>query len=203
MLYWEGVLIDVVGVFVAVMVYEWLTQGKDTDMAPAIALGNFGMRVLLGFAMGAVTGLITAQVLRYEWVAEEHVNIFVLAGALFTFGVSHQILHESGILAVVVSGLVVAVRKPPRLKQLKRFKLQLTEVGIGTIFVLLSAKLKLGSFADLRLLVLLGIVVFVLRPLVVWISATGTTVQLSRQAVFVVDCPKGNRGGLHGLSVFA
>ncbi|MBN2719235.1 MAG: cation:proton antiporter [Deltaproteobacteria bacterium] len=190
-LYWEGVLIDVIGVFVAVMVYEWLTQSKSADMPLVIALGNFGMRVLLGFAMGALTGLITAEVLRYEWVAEDHVNIFVLAGALFTFGVSHAILPESGILAVVVSGLVVALRKPPRLRQLKRFKLQLTEVGIGTIFILLSAKLELGNFGDTRLLILLAVVVFLLRPLVVGIATWGRQFSFREKAFLSWIAPRG------------
>ncbi|MBN2344076.1 MAG: cation:proton antiporter [Deltaproteobacteria bacterium] len=170
-LYWEGVLIDVVGVFVAVLCYEWITNRGELPLMNA--LGNFGMRMLIGFAMGTATGLLIALSLRREWVEEEHVNIFVLAGALFTFGVAHAILPESGILAVVISGLVVALRKPPRLKQLKRFKLQLTEVGIGTIFVLLSAKLELDRFNDVRLLLLLVVIVFVLRPLVVWISTWG------------------------------
>ncbi|MBN2525038.1 MAG: cation:proton antiporter [Deltaproteobacteria bacterium] len=189
-LYWEAVLIDVVGVFVAVMVYEWLTQ-KGEELPLAYALSNFGMRVLLGAAMGATTGLITAQVLRWEWVAEDHVNIFVLAGALFTFGVSHAILPESGILAVVVSGLVVALRKPPRLKQLKHFKLQLTEVGIGTIFVLLSARLELSSFGDIRLLILLAIMVFVLRPLVVWLSTLGQGFGFRENAFLSWIAPRG------------
>ena len=191
-LYWEGVLIDVIGVFVAVLVYEWLTQRQDAaDMPLAIALFNFGKRALLGFCMGAATGLITAEILRREWVVEEHVNIFVLAGALFTFGVSHAIIPESGILAVVVSGLVVALRKPPRLKQLKHFKLQLTEVGIGTIFVLLSAKLKLSNFGDLRLLALLALIVLVLRPLVVWIGTWGRGFNLPEKAFLSWIAPRG------------
>ncbi len=190
-LYWEGVLIDVVGVFVAVMVYEWLTQGQNADMPFVNALGKFGMRILLGFAMGGVTGLIIAFALRQEWVAEEHMNIFVLAGALFTFGVSHAILPESGILAVVVSGLVVALRKPPKLSQLKRFKLQLTEVGIGTIFVLLSAKLELDRFGDARLLILLGVIVFVLRPLVVWISTFGQGFSFREKSFLSWIAPRG------------
>ena len=190
-LYWEGVLIDVVGVFIAVMVYEWLTQRGDEEMPFIYAVGNFGMRVLLGSAMGAATGLILAWTLARNFVADDHVNIFALAGALFTFGVSHTILPESGILAVVVSGLVVALRAPPCLKQLKRFKLQLTEVGIGTIFILLAAKLKLESFGDPRLLIFLAALIFVLRPLVVWISTMGQGFGLQDKAFLSWIAPRG------------
>lgn len=188
-LYWEGVLIDVIGVFVAVMCYEWLTPGEEMPFVSA--LGKFGMRILIGSAMGIVTGLIIAQVLRYEWVSEEHVNIFVLAGALFTFGVAHAILPESGILSVVVSGLVVAFRKPPRFKQLKRFKLQLTEVGIGTIFILLSAKLELDRFNDSRLIIVLAIIMFVLRPLVIWISTAGQRFDWREKSFLSWIAPRG------------
>lgn len=188
-LYWEGVLIDVVGVFVAVMCYEWLTYGDDMPLVSA--LGNFGMRILIGFALGGGTGLLIALVLRSEWISEDHINIFVLAGALLTFGVSHAILPESGILAVVVSGLVVALRKPPRLRQLKQFKLQLTEVGIGTIFVLLSAKLELDRFNDIRLLILLGVIMFVLRPVVIWISTAGQKFDWREKSFLSWIAPRG------------
>ena len=47
-------------------------------------------------------------------------------------------LHEAGILAVIIAGLVISLRQTPQLKQLKRFKLELTELGIGLLFILLA-----------------------------------------------------------------
>ena len=170
-LYWEGVLIDVIGVFVAVLCYEWLTPDESLSMLQPLA--RFGLRILVGVGIGLVIGFAVAVVLERRWVPEDHVNIFVLAAALVTFGIAHRFLTEAGILAVVVAGLVVGLREPPQLKRVKRFKLQLTELGIGALFILLSAKLELAQFTGWRLLVLLLAVIFVIRPIVIWLATWG------------------------------
>jgi len=188
-LYWEGVLIDAVGVFVAVLCYEWLTP----DVASPLwePLGRFGLRILVGIVLGIVSGLIVADVLKRLWVSEEHVNIFVLACALLTFGVAHVFLTESGILAVVVAGLVVGLRRPPQLQYVKRFKLQLTELGIGVLFILLSAKLELAQFTGWRLLALLGIIIFVLRPVAIWVASWGRQFELKEKVFLSWVAPRG------------
>ena len=170
-LYWEGVLIDAVGVFVAVLCYEWLTPDQTHPLLGPI--GRFGLRILVGVGLGVCAGLVVATVLKRNWIPKEHVNIFVLASALLTFGVAHVQLTESGILAVVIAGLVVGFLSPPQLKYVKRFKLQLTELGIGMVFILLAAKLDLSRFHGWRLVVLLAVVMLVLRPLAIGLSTWG------------------------------
>lgn len=167
-LYWEGVLIDVIGVFIAVMSYKWLIQTSGDHFL--VPLGKFAMRIVLGTILGIISGLIISYILKKEIIQDEHTNIFVLAGALLVYSISHSIIPESGILTVVISGLVIAIKHPPHLRKLKRFKLQLTEAGIGMIFILLAAKLELNKFSDIRLLYLLIIMIFIIRPLVVFIS---------------------------------
>ena len=188
-LYWEGVLIDVVGVFVAVLCYEWLTPDEAHPMLQP--LGRFGLRILVGVGLGVFAGFLVAHVLKRDWVSKDHVNIFVLACALLTFGVAHVLLTESGILAVVVAGLVVGLLHPPQLKYVKRFKLQLTELGIGALFILLSAKLQLAQFTGWRLLALLAIVILVLRPIAIWIATWGQRFELRDKVFLSWIAPRG------------
>ena len=170
-LYWEAVFVDAIGVFVAVLCYEWLVPDiADPRWHP---LGRFALRILVGVGVGACVGFVVSKVLKRSWVPDEYVNIFVLACALLTFGVAHVFLTESGILAVVVAGLVVGLQRPPQITRIKRFKLQLTELGIGAVFVLLAAKLELDQFTGWRLVALVGIVILVLRPIAVWLSTWG------------------------------
>lgn len=188
-LYWEGVLIDAVGVFVAVLCYEWLTPENSNEMFAPVA--RFGLRILVGMLLGLSMGLSLAFVLRKEWVPREHVNILVLAVALLTFGLAHFLISESGILAVVVAGLAAALKHPPQLKYVKRFKLQLTELGIGTIFILLAAKLEPDRFSSWKLLVLLAVVMLVVRPLVVWTSTAGQGFTLKEKTFLSWIAPRG------------
>ncbi len=167
-LYWESVLIDPLGVFVAVLCYEWLTPAEVHGVLGPI--GRFGLRLFVGMGVGATLGLIMAAALKRSWIPTEHVNIFVLGGALLTFAVAHGVVTESGILAVVVAGLVIGLVHPPQLRHVKRFKLELTEFGIGLAFVLLSAQLDLARFTGWPLLGVLIVVMLILRPTTVWLS---------------------------------
>jgi mannitol/fructose-specific phosphotransferase system IIA component (Ntr-type) len=154
-------------------------------------LGGFGLRLLVGIGLGLAGGLVVAYALERSWVPREYVNIFVLASALLTFGVAHVFLTESGVLAVVVAGLVVGLRRPPQLKHVKRFKLELTELGIAMLFMLLSAKLELARFTGVRLLVLLAIVVFLLRPLAIALATWGRQFELREKVFLSWIAPRG------------
>jgi NhaP-type Na+/H+ or K+/H+ antiporter len=62
-LYWEGVLIDPIGVFIAIGCYEWLYfQGS---LAP---LAGFAGRLVLGVVVGLVSGRVLVWVLEHEWI---------------------------------------------------------------------------------------------------------------------------------------
>ena len=188
-LYWEGVLIDAVGVFVAVLCYEWLTPDASHPLWQP--LGRFGLRILIGVGLGIGAGFTVTHVLNKSWVSRDHVNIFVLACALLTFGTAHVFLTESGILAVVVAGLVVGLRHPPQLKYVKQFKLQLTELGIGALFILLSAKLDLSTFTGWPLLGVLVIIILVLRPVAVWLATWGQKYELREKVFLSWIAPRG------------
>ena len=53
-LHWEGVLIDPIGVFIAVLCFEWFSAGSLT----LSALEGFGLRLLVGMGTGLVGGYL-------------------------------------------------------------------------------------------------------------------------------------------------
>lgn len=169
-LYWEGVVVDAVGVFAAVMCFEWIASTGDEAML--LPLGRFFSRFAIGVGIGAVLGLVVAEVLRRNWVAAGHANIICVGAALIGFGGANSVLHEAGILTVIVAGLVINLRAAPILADVKRFELELTELGIGLLFILLAAKLELSSFADagMPLLWVVVAVVVGVRPLSIAVS---------------------------------
>ncbi|MCB9524933.1 MAG: cation:proton antiporter [Myxococcales bacterium] len=188
-LYWEGVLIDCVGVFLTVLCFEYATAHE----AAGEAVAKFGLRLLVGGALGLLAGLSIDAALRRRWVGPEHSNIFVLATAVLAFGAANAVLTESGILAVVVAGMILAIRQPPHLKQLHHFKLELTELGIGLVFVLLSARLDLAAFNQLGAAgwwVIAGLVL-VLRPLNVLIATWGQGFSKREKAFLAWIAPRG------------
>ncbi len=190
-LYWEAVLIDAIGVFIAVLCFEWLTPNLHHDaLSPVL---RFAYRVGVGAGIGLGSGVVVAAVLRRNWVPQEQINIFVLAWALLTYAVCESILHESGILAVIVSGLVVGLTKPRHLEELRRFKLELTELGIGMIFILLAATLSFEPFYRYgwRLGAAVVVLLVVLRPLVIIASTWGREFSLQEKAFLSWVAPRG------------
>lgn len=187
-LYWEGVLIDAVGVFIAILCFEWVTQESATG-----PLYAFGLRVVVGMILGAVGGYLLDIILRADVIPAEQTNIFVLGGAVLVFAICETILPESGILAVIVAGLLLGIRKPPRLRKVKRFKLELTELSIGILFILLSARLELRSFLNMGmpLVILLSIVMFVLRPINIIISTWGQSFDVQEKLFLSWLAPRG------------
>src|SRR5690606_30678535 len=144
-----------------------------------------------GSLLGVATGMLINLVLQKNLIAEEHTNTFVLACALLVYGLAQVLLSESGILSVVVAGFYVAWRQPPQLRRVRQFKLELTEFGIGLVFILLAAKLDLSLFNDPRLLVLLGVILFVARPLGIAIATYKHDFQLKEKAFLSWVAPRG------------
>jgi NhaP-type Na+/H+ or K+/H+ antiporter/mannitol/fructose-specific phosphotransferase system IIA component (Ntr-type) len=190
-LYWEGVLIDAIGVFLAVLCYEWIAS--TSDELQLVPLGRFASRFLVGAGIGLAVGLALGEVLRRRWIHPEHTNIVVLAGALLALGLSNAVLGESGILATIVAGLVLGQRNTPQLKELRRFKLELTELGIGLLFVLLAARLDLSMFLDAggSLLAILAVLLFVLRPLTVQLATWGQSFTWQERTFLSWLAPRG------------
>ncbi|GAB4564472.1 MAG: hypothetical protein Tsb0020_14670 [Haliangiales bacterium] len=190
-LYWEAVLVDAIGVFIAVLCLEWLSPHEGYEAWSPLV--RFGARVALGAGVGLVAGALMGLILHYHWVPDEQVNIFVLTFALFTYALCESVLHESGILAVIIAGLIVGMTKPTYIGQLKRFKLELTELAIGMLFVLLAARLDLDAFLDYGwgLILTILIVVFALRPMVILSATLGQPFNLREKLFLSWIAPRG------------
>lgn len=190
-LYWESVLVDAIGVFLAVLCFEWISPATDHDTWSPLV--RFAIRVATGIGLGAAVGFAMVWVLRSHWIQDEHVNIFVLGMALFTYGACETILHESGVLAVIVAGFCLGVARPRQLKQVKRFKLELTELGVGTLFILLAGTLRLDQFQALGWGLIAGVAILavVVRPIAILLSTMGRGYSIQEKAFLAWVAPRG------------
>ncbi len=204
-LHWEGVLIDPVGVFIAILCFELLSI-EGNHIAHILQLSY---RLLIGSVVGFTGGKIIVVLLKKEIIPEEQSSIFVFASALFLFAVSDYFIHESGILTVVIAGLVVGWANPPRLKHIQRFKSELTELAIALVFVLLAANLELKNFLDIgwKVLLVLGGVLFVIRPLSIMFCSHRTSLSFNEKLFLSWIAPRGVIAGsmasLFGIELVA
>lgn len=187
-LHWESVLVDPIGVFIAVFCFELVYQ-----TSAASALANFGLRLLTGIIIGSAVGIVAYLMIKQALIAEEHVTIFALSAALFTFGTCVWIMPESGLLGVVVAGFVLGIMKPEELEKIRKFKLDLTDTLIGMLFILLAANLDLQEFVRLGFkgVLLVAAVILLVRPAAVFLSTRGSGLALSEKLFLSWVAPRG------------
>ncbi|MEZ5277566.1 MAG: cation:proton antiporter [Opitutaceae bacterium] len=187
-LHWEGVLIDAIGVFLAILCFEWVVAGEE-----AMAIRNFAIRIVSGLTLGLLGGYFIYILIRRRVVPEGLINGFALASAVLLFGLTEAIMSEAGLLSVTVAGLVIGWKHPVELREIRQFKGEVTELLIGLLFILLSARLELNQFIDFGLpgLLLVLIVIFVIRPLNVLASTWRSGLRWQEKAFLSWVAPRG------------
>ncbi len=169
---WEGILIDPIGALVAVLVFEFISVGGDSGFTKTAFIG-FGKIVLFGTSFGFTFAHALAFFINKKLVPHYLLNVFSLSSVLSVFVLSEVFAHESGLLAVVVMGMVLGNSNLKNLKELLYFKESLSVLLISILFILLAANIDIK---DLMLLynwktaVLFAVIVFVIRPIAVFIS---------------------------------
>jgi NhaP-type Na+/H+ or K+/H+ antiporter len=150
-------------------------------------LKAFVSSLSVGVVFGGVAAFILYLLLkRTGLIAEELRNLMVLAMIFVVFSVSNWVQRETGILAVTVAGFALGLLRPPGLRDIASFKGQLTTLMVSILFILLAAKLDLQAIWSLQLpgLIVLLLVLFVIRPLNVFISGINSQLNL-REKIFI------------------
>lgn len=188
-LHWEGVLIDSIGVFIAILCFEWVVESGGT-----VALPNFAIRILSGLLIGSIGGYLIYYCMNRKFIPDTLINAFALASAMFIFGITELIKPEAGLLSVTVAGGIVGIKKPHRLKEIKAFKAEIVDLLIGLLFIILVARLELDQFYHFfnngGLWVLLC-VLLIIRPLSVFVSAYKTQINLREKLLLSWIAPRG------------
>ncbi|AFZ43203.1 sodium/proton antiporter, CPA1 family [Halothece sp. PCC 7418] len=181
----EGVLIDPVGAILAVVVLDTILN-SDAGVMEVLngLLLRGGIGIAIGLVGGAAMGLLLKR--RLDFLSEDLKNLVVLAGVWGLFGLSQMIRSESGLMAVVLAGMVVRSLSVPEERMLRRFKGQLTMLGVSVLFILLAADLSLASILALGWGSVLTVLclMFLVRPLSVWVCTLGSRLDW-RQKLFV------------------
>jgi NhaP-type Na+/H+ or K+/H+ antiporter len=190
---WEGILIDPIGALFAVLVFEFISAGAGGEFT-LVALEEFGKIVLFGFTFGFSFAHALVFSIKKKLIPHYLLNVFTLATVLGVFVLSDSFAHESGLLAVVVMGMVMGNMNLPNLKELLYFKESLSVLLISILFILLSANINME---DLYLIyrwetaVLFAIIAFVIRPLGVFASSTHSGLKLNEKLFISWVGPRG------------
>lgn len=190
---WEGILIDPIGALVAVLVFEFIFVGGEVGFTKT-ALIEFGKIILFGTTFGFTFAHALVFAINKKFIPHYLLNVVSLSVVLLVFIESEIFAHESGLLAVVVMGMVIGNSKLDNIKELLYFKESLSVLLISILFILLAANI---NYQDLMLLyrwetlALFLTVVLVIRPLAVFISAHGSTLRTNEKMFISWVGPRG------------
>lgn len=190
---WEGILIDPIGALVAVLVYEFISVGAGYEYTMD-ALVEFGKIVVIGMSIGFTSAYGLYYCLKLKLVPHYLLNVVALALVLAVFVLSDLFAHESGLLAVVVMGMVLGNMNVKELKEILYFKESLSILLISILFILLAANINVEDMMLLNrweTLALFLIVVFVLRPIGVFLSTWNSNLKLNEKLFISWVGPRG------------
>lgn len=190
---WEGILIDPIGALVAVLIFEFIIVGEGSTYTKT-ALIEFGKIVLFGTSFGFTFAHGLSFAIKKQLIPHYLLNVFSLATVLGVFVLSDIFAHESGLLAVVVMGMVLGNINLPNLKELLYFKESLSVLLISILFILLSANINIEDLLAIynwKTALLFAVVVFVIRPIGVFSSAVNSTLKTNEKLFISWVGPRG------------
>ncbi|MCW8109793.1 sodium:proton antiporter [Alteromonas ponticola] len=188
---WEGIIIDPIGALLAVLVFEFIVAAQGSAISHTFLI--FGKTIGIGLVLGWAGGYFLGISLRKNWLPHYLQNTAVLTIILGVFAASNVVAHESGLLAVTISGMVLANMKNVNVESILEFKETLSTLLISGLFILLATRLDLSAIAavGVPIIVVLIAVMFVARPLSVLASSVGTGLNWRELALISWIAPRG------------
>lgn len=189
---WEGILVDPLGAILAVFSFE-AANVLTTSTSPAV-LVQFGIGVVASLFIGLVMGYGIGKALEKNYFPEYLKAAIVLCLVIATYTLSDTIAHETGLLAVTVMGVVLANMHLASIEELKHFNENISIVLISSVFIMLTSSLDrsvlIGVFRPQIIFFVLAML-FVVRPLSIWIPTIGSELDYRERALLGWIAPRG------------
>ena len=172
----EGIINDVSAAIIAVVIFEVVVLRDESGQA---FLREFASRLGIGIVVGLTVAVIVYYLLRYVDLspgnAPRNARLLTFAGALVAFAAADTIASEAGVAAVATAGLLLGNADVPYEDEIEAFKGDVTLIVLSFVFIALAALLEVEDLIQLGLpgLAVVAAIIFLIRPLLVFVSARG------------------------------
>lgn len=192
LLQWEAILNDPIGALAAVLAFE-VVIALNTATTASEAMLELFIGAAVATAAGVAAGIGLSRAFKRGWVPEYMKVPVLFALLLGVFAASDAVLHESGLLAVTIMGIVIANSKLPSYEEMRRFKEHATVLLVSGVFILLAAGLDVDALGNLdwRAAAFVAVVVLVARPVTVFISLIGSGIPFREKLLVALTGPRG------------
>lgn len=191
MLKWEAIVNDPIGALIAVGVYSYMTHGGGATASNVVI--DVAAASLLAILIGVAAGFALTTAYLRGWIPEYLKAPILLIAVITVFVLSDLVMHETGLITVTVMGVVMANRETYSSHMLRRFKEDLTILLVSGVFIILSATLdwQVVQNFELRFLIFLALLLFVVRPLTIMAALLFTRIPLKERIFVSWIAPRG------------
>jgi NhaP-type Na+/H+ or K+/H+ antiporter len=190
---WEGIIIDPIGAMLAVLVFEVLLSAGSTS-ATSLAVMSIVKTVIFGTLVGLLGAALIYFLLKRHLLPDYLQNPVNLMVVVTVFTISNMLQHESGLWATTVMGIALANQRTAQIHHIVEFKENLRVLLISALFILLAARVELENLlANLNweIMAFLAILIFVARPLSVYVSTLFSEVNWREKLFLSWMAPRG------------
>ncbi|WP_254762737.1 cation:proton antiporter [Natrinema marinum] len=171
----EGIVNDVTAAILAVVLFEAMASRPSLD----VYLQLFAERLGTGLLVGIIVATVIWALLQYVDLspdnAPQNARLLTLAGAIVAYGAANYIFTEAGVAAAATAGLILGNAGLPYEEEIEAFKGDITLLVLSFVFITLAALLEFEQLFSLGLggVAVVLAVMFILRPLLVFLSTRG------------------------------
>ncbi|MEA1930253.1 MAG: sodium:proton antiporter [Euryarchaeota archaeon] len=190
----EGIVNDVTASVLAVVLFKAMT-------AQALRPRGYVFLFLQRLVLGVLIGLLIAAVVRYlltevdlpARAAPQTARLLTLAGAVVAFAAADSVFSEAGIVAAATAGFTLGNLELPHRDTILQFKQDVTLLVLSFVFITLAALLEFSELFALGLagLAVVAVLMFVLRPAVVFVSTVGGGFSMRERLFISLVGPRG------------
>lgn len=190
---WEGIVIDPIGAMLAVLVFEVLLSASGTS-ATSLAVMSIVKTVVFGTLVGLVGAAFIYFLLKRHMLPDYLQNPVALMVVVTVFTISNMLQHESGLWATTIMGIALANQRTAQIHHIVEFKENLRVLLLSALFILLAARVELDNLlANLNweILAFLSILIFIARPISVYVSTLFSEVSWREKLFLSWMAPRG------------
>lgn len=189
---WEGIINDPIGALLAVFVFQYFVlsiAGENWTQIFWSLLRGTSAALLLG----AGGSYMLAKAFRNGLVPEYLKPPIVLGAVLIAYALSNAVQEEAGLLATTMFGMVLGNLGLPSIDEVRRFNESIGILLVSGVFILLTANLDVGILLHLnwRTLILFLAIIFLARPLTIFLATLGSKVEYSERILLACVAPRG------------
>ncbi len=194
----EAVLIDPIGVIATVTTLE-IVLGRHGGASDDLRFGwliYYILPLILGAVIGAVVGWAALPIMRRVTsgsATSAAPTLVCLAACMIGVGLSELSLHESGLVAAAVCGMILARARGRALHHVQHAMEDVSGVLVGALFILLASRFDLRRLMELTWMdaAFVGVVIVVIRPLCVFLGSAGSKLGIREKLFLCFMAPRG------------